>query len=108
MPFAPLAAATSASFSMSPRDQLPAPLALMHFTTLPASTALENTPKPQPRTMSVSSTSSMPKRTSGRSQPKRSMASFHGMRCSGNSCCTPAAARTSLNTPSIKSMTSVS
>lgn len=47
------------------------------------------------------STSSMPKRMSGRSQPKRSMASFHGMRCSGNSCSTPAASRTSLNTPSI-------
>ena len=37
----------------------------------------------------------MPKRTSGRSQPKRSMASFHGMRCSGNSCSTPAADSTS-------------
>ena len=75
MPFAPLAAAMSASFSTSPRLQSPAPFALMAFTTPPDWATLANTLKPVSFTMSVMSWSSMPKRTSGRSQPKRSIAS---------------------------------
>ena len=69
MPLAPLSAAMLASFSMSPRLQSPAPFALIAFTTPPCCATLENTLKPEFFTMSVMSTSSMPKRTSGRSQP---------------------------------------
>ena len=45
--------------------------------------ALENTPKPQPFTMSEMSFSSKPNRRSGLSEPKRSMASRQGIRRKG-------------------------
>ena len=106
MPFAPFSAAMSASFSTSPRLQSPAPFALMAFTTPPDCATLENTLKPVSLTMSVMSCSSMPKRVSGRSLPKRSMASEYCMRCSGKTCSTPTASSTSAITPSIMSMTS--
>ena len=69
MPLAPLASAMEAIFSTSPRLQSPAPLALMAFTTPPDWATDENTLKPVFFTMSVISCRSMPKRTSGRSQP---------------------------------------
>ena len=52
----------------------------MAFTTPPDCATLENTLKPVFFTMSVMSTSSMPKRVSGRSLPKRSMDSRYCMR----------------------------
>ena len=48
-------------------------------------------PKPQPRTRSLMVASSMPKRRSGLSDPKRSMASACGMRCRGRLIWTPTA-----------------
>ena len=55
MPLAPLASAMLASFSTSPRDQSPAPLTLMAFTTPPDWATLANTLKPVSFTMSVMS-----------------------------------------------------
>ena len=106
MPFAPFSAAMSASFSTSPRLQSPAPFALMAFTTPPDCATLENTLKPVSFTMSVMSTSSMPKRVSGRSLPKRSMDSRYCIRCSGNAWSTPTAASVSAMTSSMRFITS--
>ena len=107
MPLAPLASAMLASFSTSPRDQSPAPLTLMAFTTPPDWATLANTLKPVSFTMSVMSWSSMPKRTSGRSQPYRRMASAYCIFCSGKATSvTPTAFKVSAMTPSIMSHTS--
>ena len=75
MPRAPKRPANSVRSSRSLREKPPHPLALIALTTPPLSMADWNTLNPQPRRVSVRSTSSRPKRVSGRSVPKRRMAS---------------------------------
>ena len=81
----------------------------MSRTEPPSATGPENTPKPQSFTMSLMSLISKPKRRSGLSEPKRSMASRQGIRRKG--VCTSTSS-TSLNTrfrkPSWISITSSS
>ena len=60
------------------------PSTLMSRTEPPSATGPENTPKPQSFTMSLMSLISKPKRRSGLSEPKRSMASRQGIRRKGS------------------------
>ena len=77
------------------------------LTVPPDASAPVNTPKPQPLTVSDTSTSSIPKRVSGLSEPKRSIASCHVMRGIGSGISTPSTSFQSLERSfSFASMTS--
>ena len=79
-PFAPYVEASSVRPSISLRENVAHPLALMAFTSPPASTAPEKTLKPHPLRRSVRSVNSRPNLVSGVSRPKRSMASLYVIR----------------------------
>ena len=83
-PFAPKSLAKSTSLSIFLRGMDPCPLALIPRTDPPFSIAPVNTPKPQFFTTSVTSCNSMPKRVSGLSEPKRSIASCQVIRWIGS------------------------
>ena len=103
-PFAPSACASAIRSSPSLREvPSPAPGTTRPRTTPPPSTTERNTPNSVRPAASVQSRISMPNRRSGRSVPKRRMASAYAMRGNGVGRSIPASAKHATRTASVRS-----